>query len=307
MLHEPKTRGAAYNLGCTIGCATFLIGVIFVALKLTGVIDWHWAWVLLPFGPPALATIGVSLVFIVKGTVGLLQSSPEELDYVQDEFKGLSRQKSYALAQLGMGTSYFLGFLFIVLKLTGAIDWSWWVLLALYLGPISLMAIAALLVGMVALRRYQPSKKQELRPSFAVGGYSLNMKLTPSPSLREFSREEYEALAPIEFVGQKIYHGPPVEFLGRPWDLALGAVKGKLFKIALTVMFEKKDEANQVAKKTLRFLNDKLGSPERQGTRMFVWDTTDGNVILQTVEAIQVFGVNVFLTSQAVREFQHVK
>ena len=39
-----------------------VLGLIFVTLKLTGVITWSWLWVLLPFwGPAALAII---LVFV---------------------------------------------------------------------------------------------------------------------------------------------------------------------------------------------------------------------------------------------------
>lgn len=39
-----------------------VLGLIFVTLKLTGVIAWSWLWVLLPFwGPAALAII---LVFV---------------------------------------------------------------------------------------------------------------------------------------------------------------------------------------------------------------------------------------------------
>ena len=39
-----------------------VLGLIFVTLKLTGVIAWSWLWVLLPFwGPIALAVI---LVFV---------------------------------------------------------------------------------------------------------------------------------------------------------------------------------------------------------------------------------------------------
>ena len=39
-----------------------VLGLIFVTLKLTGVIAWSWLWVLLPFwGPTALAII---LVFV---------------------------------------------------------------------------------------------------------------------------------------------------------------------------------------------------------------------------------------------------
>jgi len=46
-----------------IGCLTVL-GLIFVTLKLTGNIDWSWAWVLAPFWAPILLVIAM-LGFVV--------------------------------------------------------------------------------------------------------------------------------------------------------------------------------------------------------------------------------------------------
>nr|DAW27089.1 MAG TPA: hypothetical protein [Caudoviricetes sp.] len=40
-----------------------VLGLIFVTLKLTGVIAWSWLWVLLPFWGPI--AVGVVLVFLV--------------------------------------------------------------------------------------------------------------------------------------------------------------------------------------------------------------------------------------------------
>ena len=40
-----------------------VLGLIFVTLKLTGVIAWSWLWVLLPFWGPIV--VGVVLVFLV--------------------------------------------------------------------------------------------------------------------------------------------------------------------------------------------------------------------------------------------------
>lgn len=43
-----------------------VLGLIFVTLKLTGVIAWSWLWVLLPFwGPVSLGVILVLLAAIV--------------------------------------------------------------------------------------------------------------------------------------------------------------------------------------------------------------------------------------------------
>lgn len=47
-----------------------LLGVLFIALKLTGVINWSWLWVLTPFwGPFALAGIIIVGALIVAEVV----------------------------------------------------------------------------------------------------------------------------------------------------------------------------------------------------------------------------------------------
>lgn len=44
-----------------IGCLTVL-GLIFVVLKLTDLIDWSWWWVLAPFWGPVALTVTVILI-----------------------------------------------------------------------------------------------------------------------------------------------------------------------------------------------------------------------------------------------------
>ena len=51
------------NSGCTISTPG-LLGVLFVGLKLTGVINWSWWWVTLPFWG-ALAIAGVIILGMV--------------------------------------------------------------------------------------------------------------------------------------------------------------------------------------------------------------------------------------------------
>lgn len=47
-----------------VGIAGLLL-VLFVALKLTGNIAWHWAWVVSPAWLPLAVVVGVGLVFAV--------------------------------------------------------------------------------------------------------------------------------------------------------------------------------------------------------------------------------------------------
>ena len=148
-------------------------------------------------------------------------------------------------------------------------------------------------------------KKPEPRPSFPIGGYSLNMTLREGAPLRELSPAEYEVMG-RQFVGETIYHAPAVEFVGKQWKLTLGAVRGRLYKIAPFLELRNKNEANEAAFAALAFCNEQLGKPAEQRSGLFAWDTTDGNVILQTAEARDGFAVNLFLTARSVREFQRL-
>jgi hypothetical protein len=47
-----------------------ILGIVFVTLKLCGVINWSWWWVLLPFyGPLALALV---LLVLCSGLLGII-------------------------------------------------------------------------------------------------------------------------------------------------------------------------------------------------------------------------------------------
>lgn len=51
----------------------------------------------------------------------------------------------------GIGVTGLLGVAFVVLKLTGHIDWSWWWVLAPFWVPVALVVAVLLVAGAVAL------------------------------------------------------------------------------------------------------------------------------------------------------------
>jgi len=65
-----------------------------------------------------------------------------------------------------------------------------------------------------------------------------------------------------------------------------------------------KQEANPVAMATLQYCIEHLGKPSSQETGLFIWDTTDGSVILQTADAADGLAINLFLTSRETRNFK---
>jgi len=67
--------------------------------------------------------------------------------------------------------------------------------------------------------------------SFAIGKYKLDGSVEGLGGLIEFSPNEYAAMG-RQFVGEKDYNALPVTFLGRPWEVMVQAVHGRICAIA---------------------------------------------------------------------------
>lgn len=53
---------------------SFIVGIVFVTLKLTNLIAWSWVWVLSPFWIPFALVFGVFLLVILAMIIGALIS-----------------------------------------------------------------------------------------------------------------------------------------------------------------------------------------------------------------------------------------
>src|SRR5262249_10296517 len=123
--------------------------------------------------------------------------------------------------------------------------------------------------------------------------------------LVEFSPSEYSTMGSF-FQGEQNFNAPPVNFLGRQWKVMLQTVNGQICKIAPYLLLTDKQEANVIAMETLNYCFGKLGKPAEQQTGLFIWDTTDGNVVLQTGEIADGLAISLFLTSRAIRNFKRL-
>ena len=141
------------------------------------------------------------------------------------------------------------------------------------------------------------------RSSFPVGEYRLDVPVDGLTGLIEFSSTEYATMDRV-FEGETNYNAPAVTFLDRPWNLMLGTVHGRIYKIALHLVFSTKREASPVAMQALRHCTERLGKPSSRKTGLFIWDASDGNVILQTAETAEGLAVNLFITSRGVRDLK---
>ena len=58
------------NSSGTVGMGfTGTLTIVFITLKLIGVIDWGWAWVLSPIWISAILTIGIFMVALIVGLI----------------------------------------------------------------------------------------------------------------------------------------------------------------------------------------------------------------------------------------------
>lgn len=63
---QKQNESVAASGGIGLGGA---LGVLFVALKLCGVIHWSWLWVLAPFWMPVVFVVGVFLTALLIAAV----------------------------------------------------------------------------------------------------------------------------------------------------------------------------------------------------------------------------------------------
>lgn len=138
--------------------------------------------------------------------------------------------------------------------------------------------------------------------SFPIGNYKLDAVVDVT-SLTEFSAFEYTVMG-RQFEEEKNYNAPPATFLNREWKLQLGTVNGKIYKIAPFLECENRKDADLAMNDTLNYCKERMGKPSEEKSGLVVWDTADGNVVLQPLDAAGLLGVALFLTSNAVRNFK---
>jgi hypothetical protein len=143
-----------------------------------------------------------------------------------------------------------------------------------------------------------------LNTLFDFRQFKLDQEISDFTGLEELSRLEYAALKRT-FKDETTYNAPPANFLGRSWQLILGTVRGRIYKIAAFISLPTKQEADSRVVEAHQYCKDLLGPPSEKTAKHFIWDTKDGNVVLQTTtKGLDGFLVSIFLTSASVRHFE---
>ena len=152
----------------------------------------------------------------------------------------------------------------------------------------------------------KPKVRRGLAP--AIGPYRLDMKADDAPKLVELTPVEKKALnLDAEFRNERIYHAPPAEFAGVSWEIVLGAVDGRIYKVSALLVVEDREQRDRMWRNLDGLLRTPLGPPATVAATIITWDTEDGNVVINRAGAGGAYAVVLTLTSRAVSGFVRIK
>ncbi len=137
-----------------------------------------------------------------------------------------------------------------------------------------------------------------------IANYQLKSSILDVPDLVEFSLSEYKLLQTM-FPDEKIFGAPSVKFLGFEWEVVIGSIKDRIYKIQLQTPLESAGDADHILSKVVTYCLEEMGQPaERkriEGMEGIVWHSNEGNVIVgHCVEGTPYRVVNLSLTSSEV-------
>ncbi len=142
-----------------------------------------------------------------------------------------------------------------------------------------------------------------------IGNYFLTQEIDSAQGLIEFSEEEYFMAENLEMKrileDEKMFNGISVEFASIPWEsTTIGSTKGRIYKICLQLNSKSKKSAKKVLNTVMDFINKEIGRYSEHPflSDKYIWDTTEGNIILYRMSKFDIHSVNIFFTSNIIRE-----
>ena len=161
--------------------------------------------------------------------------------------------------------------------------------------------------GWAATHSTQADTGKSLEPStpkaakaFEIGAYRIDMAIPRDKHLVELTPDEY-SFFPRAFENEKSYNAPPTGFLGWQWNVMLGTVNGRVYKVAAFVDDLTPAEGARLLTLAKKHCLTVLGKPAEQTPDQAVWDMEGGNVILRSATIMGSVSINLFATSTTIR------
>jgi len=130
-----------------------------------------------------------------------------------------------------------------------------------------------------------------------IGDYSLGQNVSDQPQLTEISQLEYNAL-PKTFVGEKILRAPDTLFLGHLWNIRIGTINGRIYKLSTHFESDNDNAVDTAYSKAIDFCTTQYGAPflNKRG-KIIGWDTPFGNIIVDRGSMLGSYYANFQVTS----------
>ena len=141
-----------------------------------------------------------------------------------------------------------------------------------------------------------------------IENYCLNQSISKMTDLIEYSEEEYQlfALAGWQKMleDERIYHGKDTHLNGHLWDTLIGSTNGEIYKISLQIIDSDKNHIKNIFKSTHDYLIKEMGKYNEHPflSKKYIWDASEGNIIFERKSNFGQHCINIFLTSNAIRE-----
>ena len=130
-----------------------------------------------------------------------------------------------------------------------------------------------------------------------IGDYSLGQNVSDQPQLTEISQLEYNAL-PKTFVGEKILRAPDTLFLGHLWNIRIGAINDRIYKLSAQFESDNDNAVDTAYSKAIDFCTTQYGAPFlNKGGKVIGWDTPFGNIIVDRGSMLGSYYANFQVTS----------
>ena len=142
-----------------------------------------------------------------------------------------------------------------------------------------------------------------------IGNYYLTQDIDDAQGLKEFSEEEYFMAEQFgmyrTFEDEKMFNGIRIVFADIPWEnTTIASTKGRIYKICLQLTCPNKNLAKKILKIIVYFINNKISRYNEHPifSNKYIWDTAEGNIILYRMSRFNIHTVNIFFTSNLIRE-----
>jgi len=141
-----------------------------------------------------------------------------------------------------------------------------------------------------------------VEPCFPIGQYVIDTKIDGLQGLAPLSAAELVALnTAVQFQDEQIWHAPDADFMGLKWDTILGTVGGAIYKIAIQ-WTGPRHHVGKTYRDILIYCTKYYGKSKKG----MLWDTSDGNIVVDSTNIGDKGVLNVFVTTRRVRQFKRI-